>query len=80
VSVEDDGPGIPEAEVSHVFDRFYTGVRPAARQRGSGLGLAIVRELSEAMGATAEAEPGRDGGARMTVHLSPWVQTRNEGP
>lgn len=82
VAVEDDGPGIPAAELSHVFDRFYTGARPAARQRGSGLGLAIVRELSEAMGATAEAQPGPHGGARMTVHLAPWTdgRTRNEGP
>jgi signal transduction histidine kinase len=59
LEVEDDGPGIPEEHVSHVFDRFY---RVDGRlTSGSGLGLAIARELARAMDGTLELEspPGR---------------------
>ena len=60
VSVEDDGPGIPEAERKHVFERFYRLPRDQA-QPGSGLGLSIVRTLSEALHAqvSIDAPPRR---------------------
>lgn len=48
--VADDGPGIAEDELPHVFERLYTSPRPAARQGGTGLGLAIVAELATVMG------------------------------
>ena len=56
--VEDDGPGIPEAESPHVFERFYRV--DGAQASGSGLGLAIALELARLMGGTLElgAEPG----------------------
>ncbi|MBU6291910.1 MAG: HAMP domain-containing histidine kinase, partial [Burkholderiales bacterium] len=41
--VEDNGPGIPDAEKEHVFERFY---RLDQTQAGSGLGLAIVRDIA----------------------------------
>lgn len=44
--VEDSGPGIPEAELPRVFDRFYRV--PGTTAQGSGLGLAIVKEIAEA--------------------------------
>ncbi len=49
VSVTDDGPGIAQEDLPHVFERLYTSSRRAARQSGTGLGLAIVSELSAAM-------------------------------
>jgi len=45
IDVEDTGPGIPEAERSRVFDRFYRIL--GTNVDGSGLGLAIVREIVE---------------------------------
>ncbi len=45
LEVEDTGPGIPESERSHVFDRFYRIL--GTNVDGSGLGLAIVREIAE---------------------------------
>jgi two-component system sensor histidine kinase TctE len=51
--VEDDGPGIPNAERSRVFERFYR-LRHSTSQEGSGLGLSIVRALSERIGAKVE--------------------------
>lgn len=45
LTVEDDGPGVPEAEVSKLFEPFHT-----TRRDGNGLGLYIARELCEANG------------------------------
>ena len=58
-SVEDDGPGIPDARADQVFERFYR--LDGSRASGSGLGLAIARELAVVMrGAlTVESRPGR---------------------
>jgi two-component system, OmpR family, sensor kinase len=50
--VIDNGPGIPEAERQHVFDRFFRGEGALAQDAGgSGLGLAIVRAIAERHGA-----------------------------
>ncbi len=45
--VRDDGPGISEKDLPHIFDKFYTNTRG---HRGSGLGLAIAREIVETHG------------------------------
>ena len=51
VSVTDTGTGIPEADLPHVFDRFYRADKSRTRASGgSGLGLAIVKHLVEAHG------------------------------
>jgi two-component system sensor histidine kinase MprB len=68
VVVHDHGPGIAEADLPHVFDRFYRS--PAARGLpGSGLGLAIVAQVVKAEGGTIQAENGPGGGARMSLRL-----------
>ncbi|MET7769427.1 HAMP domain-containing sensor histidine kinase [Nocardia sp. NPDC005366] len=57
IDVEDDGPGIPEAERARVFDRFTRGGRTDGG--GTGLGLAISRWIVELHGGTiAVADPG----------------------
>jgi signal transduction histidine kinase len=63
--VEDDGPGIPEADRERVFDRF-TRLRPEAGG-GSGLGLALVSALVRGRGGTATAGATLSGGARIEV-------------
>ncbi|MGQ0521016.1 MAG: sensor histidine kinase [Actinomycetota bacterium] len=68
VTVCDDGPGIPDADLPHLFDRLFQSSRRPARQVGSGLGLAIVAELGAAMGAVVAAE-SRPGATRMVVGL-----------
>lgn len=65
LSVEDDGPGIPEADRERVFDRF-TRLRPEAGG-GSGLGLALVAALVRGRGGTATAGATPTGGARMEI-------------
>jgi two-component system, OmpR family, sensor kinase len=65
LSVEDDGPGIPEADRERVFDRF-TRLRPEAGG-GSGLGLALVAALVQGRGGTAVAGATPTGGARLEI-------------
>jgi two-component system sensor histidine kinase MprB len=69
VTVRDRGPGIDEADMPYVFDRFYRS--PAARGLpGSGLGLAIVRQVAEAHGGAVAAERAEGGGTRVTLRLN----------
>lgn len=70
--VDDDGPGIAEADRPHVFERLYrTSLRPIRAENSSGLGLAIVAELASAMHGTASAETAPGGGARIVVRFRP---------
>lgn len=75
ISVEDEGPGIPEAKLEHIFDRFYSE-RPQGERFGqhSGLGLSISRQIVEALRGRIAAENRRDAagkvlGARFVVRL-----------
>jgi two-component system, OmpR family, sensor kinase len=66
VEVSDDGPGVPAAELSRLFDRFYRASAPSARP-GSGLGLAIVTAVAAAHGGTTEARLNQPHGLRITL-------------
>jgi two-component system sensor histidine kinase MprB len=69
VVVRDHGPGIDDADMPYVFDRFYRS--PSARNMsGSGLGLAIVRQVAEAHGGGVVAERAEGGGTRITLRLN----------
>ena len=75
VTVEDEGPGIPEETLESIFERFYTTERPAARfGSNSGLGLSIVRQVTQSAGGRVLAENRAEGGARLVVDL-PLVRT-----
>jgi two-component system sensor histidine kinase ChvG len=74
-TVEDDGPGIPDAKLESIFDRFYSE-RPRGERFGqhSGLGLSISRQIVEGLRGRIEAENRRDAegriiGARFIVRL-----------
>jgi sigma-B regulation protein RsbU (phosphoserine phosphatase) len=67
ISVEDDGPGVPDELVPHLFEPFVRG--PAPRGDGTGLGLTISRRLVEALGGTIAYEPREPSGARFAVWL-----------
>jgi two-component system sensor histidine kinase BaeS len=74
ITVDDDGPGIAQGDLTRVFERFYRADRGPNRQMGSGLGLAIVAELAAAMGGTVRAESPVDanGGSRFVLTLQRW--------
>lgn len=65
--IRDEGAGIREADLPHVFEQFYTA-DPSRKRGGTGLGLAIARRIIQAHGGTIAAVPGR-GGATFTVRL-----------
>src|SRR5512140_2288552 len=68
--VEDGGPGVPEAALGHIFDKFYRVPTTTDRaQRGSGLGLAVVRGFVEAMGGRVTAQPSDLGGLAVDIVL-----------
>lgn len=67
ISVEDDGPGVPDELVPQLFEPFVRG--PAARGDGTGLGLTITRRLVEALNGTIGYEPREPNGARFAVWL-----------
>ena len=68
LTVDDAGPGIPEAERQRVFDRFYR--RAEAGESGSGLGLAIVQSVATAHGAQVKLDRSRRGGLRVGVRFA----------
>ena len=70
VTVRDHGPGIADADLPFVFDRFYRA--PAARGLpGSGLGLAIVRQVADEHGGEVLVERPPDGGTLMRLRFAP---------
>ncbi|MFG2718295.1 sensor histidine kinase [Streptomyces sp. NPDC048416] len=68
LTVRDHGPGIAEADLPHVFDRFYRAERARALP-GSGLGLAMARQIARAHGAEVSAHAAPGGGALFRVVL-----------
>ncbi|MDG1087530.1 MAG: sensor histidine kinase, partial [Acidimicrobiales bacterium] len=73
VTISDRGPGIPDADLPFIFDRFYRAT--AARSApGSGLGLAIVNQIVAGHGGTVHASNRADGGAQIGFSL-PVVTT-----
>jgi two-component system sensor histidine kinase TctE len=64
LEVEDDGPGIPEADRERVFERFY---RRYQHGSGSGLGLAIVGEICRAHLAQISLHDGVERGLKVRV-------------
>lgn len=64
--VEDDGPGLSEAQRGHVFERFWRG---SELPGGCGLGLAIVAEIAQRHGGSARVEPVQPHGLRVVLEL-----------
>ncbi len=69
IDVADQGPGIPEDALPHVFDRFSKADAARTRSEGSGLGLAIARENVRLHGGSLTAANLPDAGAVFTIEL-----------
>ncbi len=68
INVRDQGPGIAEADLPHIFDRFYRGRHIKNHVAGAGLGLFIAREIVRAHGGEIWAESVLGSGS--TFHFS----------
>jgi two-component system sensor histidine kinase KdpD len=68
LTVEDEGPGIPEGLAERLFDRFARG-DVSDRTGGTGLGLAIVKGFGDALGIVPAAANRASGGARFTLRF-----------
>jgi len=72
VSVKDSGPGIPEAELPFIWERFYKVDKSRTRQKsGTGLGLAIVKKIIELHEGRVWAQNCAEGGTKFSFFL-PW--------
>jgi two-component system OmpR family sensor kinase len=85
VEVADDGPGIPVAMRTQIFDRFVRGEGPSdtARGAGTGLGLAIVSAVAESHGGSVEAAESPAGGALFRARIptaGPEPATAEDSP
>ncbi len=71
VLVEDHGPGVPEDQRAHLFERFYRGGRAGQRAsgQGTGLGLSLVAEHVRLHGGRVWSEDAHGRGTRFVVEL-----------
>ncbi|MGR4883160.1 ATP-binding protein [Streptomyces sp. LARHCF249] len=69
IAVQDNGPGIPEDVLPHVFDRFYKASASRPKSDGSGLGLSIAVENAHIHGGDITAANAPGGGALFTLRL-----------
>lgn len=75
VEIRDQGAGISESDLPHVFEQFYTA-DPSRKGSGTGLGLAIARRIVEAHGGSITASStGRGKGATFTIRLPVFPQS-----
>ncbi len=70
IAVTDNGPGIPESQLEHIFERFTRGdAGLTQRVGGTGLGLAISKSLVEVHGGTIEVESTLGQGSTFSIRL-----------
>ena len=79
IKVSDTGVGIPEADLPHIFDRFYRVDKARSRETGgTGLGLSIVKQFVLLHGGTIEAASTAGKGTTFTIEL-PLAAKKQEG-
>ena len=81
LSVADQGPGLSEDDLAHLFERFYRGDPSRARSKriGSGLGLSIVQQIAVTHGGRIQASNQAEGGAVLEMILPGVVDTARPG-
>lgn len=81
LSVADQGPGLSEDDLAHLFERFYRGDPSRARSQriGSGLGLSIVQQIAVTHGGRIQASNHAEGGAVLEMILPGVVDNPHPG-
>ncbi len=67
--MQDQGIGISQEDVPHIFDRFYRAIEAAKNTQGAGLGLYLSRAIIEAHNGRMWVETRTDSGARLCFSL-----------
>lgn len=67
LSLQDDGPGIAQEDLPHLFERFYRG--HGSGENNAGIGLSLARRILREQNATVKAENARAGGALFTIRF-----------
>lgn len=78
--IADGGPGIPEGELTAIFDRFVQSSKTSTGAGGTGLGLAICQKIIEAHGGRIWAENAKPQGAAFTFVIPKNVRSSAEAP
>jgi two-component system OmpR family sensor kinase len=78
IAVEDDGRGVPDHVLPHLFERFYRGDSARGRGAGAGLGLTVAAAIVRAHGGSIQAERAADAGLRVAISLP--RNADSEGP
>jgi signal transduction histidine kinase len=78
ISVKDSGPGIPDKERAHIFERYYRVAESADRVPGTGMGLTIAREIVLSHGGEMWVESAPEQGSEFFFTL-PAVKRNAEG-
>jgi signal transduction histidine kinase len=79
VSVTDRGCGIPEAEIPHIFDRFYRA-EGSSRADGTGLGLALAWEIAHHLGGDIYVSSEQNAGSTFSAVLPLTIEPAEEAP
>jgi signal transduction histidine kinase/DNA-binding response OmpR family regulator len=69
LKVSDNGPGIDQADLPYLFDRFYSHRDHSENQHGTGIGLALTKELVKLLNGTIEVESDRSTGTTFSVSI-----------
>ncbi len=69
ISVCDQGPGIPQEELEHLFERFWRGKNTESASGSAGLGLAIVQEIMKLHNGSVKAESNESGGTCFVLQF-----------
>ena len=77
--IADEGPGIPAAELSHIFDKFYRARKGDLGAAGTGLGLSVARGFVEAFGGTLNAANREGPGGAIFTLIMPVGERPEEG-
>jgi signal transduction histidine kinase len=72
IAVQDNGKGIPESDLAHIFDRFYRGHNKERSDHHAGLGLAIAQHIVQLHGSDIVVFSTDGAGSRFSFRLSQW--------
>lgn len=67
IEIEDEGSGISDEELPHIFERFYRG--KTARHSGFGIGMAMAQSIFAKQNGIIKAQNREEGGAKFVIHV-----------